>query len=115
MDKVLAAASGEGAVQLVRRGLFGGSGEEAPFWVLRELAREGFVDASKMGDVLTVPTRRLVQNAYRVGLISNPEPRSFQDLIGVSQAVSSHFGEESGYGEALEVMDRALGAVDKAP
>jgi hypothetical protein len=115
MEKVVAASTGVAAVQLIRRELFGGSGEEAPFWVLRELAREGFVESSRMGEVLAVPTRRLVENAYRIGLISHPEPRSFEDLLGVSRAVSTHFGAESGYGEALEVMDRALGPVDKAP
>jgi hypothetical protein len=103
------APSGKDAVLRLWRDLYGESWVEAPFWVLRELARLRVVTRPEVLTTAVVPTRRLLQNAFRVGLIPSPTPASMSELIAAVEAIARVYGSGSGYGEALEVMDRALG------
>lgn len=106
LERVRRAADGADAVALLRAELFGGAGREAPFWVLRELLRFGAVDDGPVRSASVVPTARLLHNAWRIGLVARPEVVSFEGLVAVSAAAAQLFGAD---GEALEVMDRALG------
>ena len=108
MDRLHGANDGAAAVRLLRRSLFGGAGTEAPFWVLRELVRDGMVDGVKFAGAVAVPSARLLTNAAQIGLIPRSNAASFDDLVAASTAASKHFGADAGYGEALAVMDRAL-------
>ncbi len=109
LERVRAAKTGADAVRVIRAELFGGAGEEAPFWVLRELVRLEVLAAARFGDAAAVPTPGLVRNAHRLGLIDRAELVSFEELLAVSVAVSARFGAEAGYGEALATLDRGLG------
>ena len=99
----------EEALRLLRGRLFGGASSEAPFWVIRELVRDGIIDGVRFAQATVVPSRRLLRNAARIGLISHADVPSFEGLIQASALVSRYFGAESGYGEALEQMDWGLG------
>lgn len=109
LKRLRASKTGAAAVSSLRAELFGGAGEEAPFWVLRELVRLGVLTATKFGACAAVPTHALVRNAHRLGLIDRTEIASFEELLAVSAAVSAHFGADAGYGEALATLDRGLG------
>lgn len=109
LKRIRASKRGASAVGMLRVELFGGAGEEAPFWVLRELVRLEVLAARGFGDAAAVPTAALVRNAHRLGLIDRAELVSFEELLAVSVAVSSHFGADAGYGEALATLDRGLG------
>ncbi|MEZ4268828.1 MAG: hypothetical protein R3F39_20935 [Myxococcota bacterium] len=113
LKRVRATKSGAAAVASLRAELFGNAGDEAPFWVLRELVRLGVLSADSFGDAVAVPTVALVRNAYRLGLVSQPEIASFEELVAVSAAVSAQFGAEAGYGEALANLDRGLGLSER--
>jgi hypothetical protein len=115
MDRLHAATDGSAAVRLLREQLFGGAGAEAPFWVMRELVRDGLVDGVQFANATVVPTARLRRNAARIGVVPHGDALSFEDLVKASAAVAVHFGAEAGYGEALETMDRALGLSSDAP
>jgi hypothetical protein len=95
-------------ITLAFSALLGEEYAEAPFWMVRELVRLGVVTTPLAVQVAVVPSRRLLKNAAAIGLIPRAEVSSFEELVVVSQAVAAVFGAESGYGEALEVMDRAL-------
>ncbi|MCB9730422.1 MAG: hypothetical protein H6744_03825 [Deltaproteobacteria bacterium] len=109
IERLGAAGGGSAPVRVVRAELFGGAGEEAPFWVLRELVRLGALDAAAAGDALAVPTSALVRNAFRLGLTGRADVASFEELVSVSTAVTARFGADAGYGEALAALDRGLG------
>lgn len=108
IDRVASASDGAAAVRLIRDELVGEGWVEAPFWILRELYRLKLVERPELLSGTVVPTERLLANAARVGLIPTPRVASFDGLIAVSAAVSRLFGPDAGYGEALELMDRAL-------
>lgn len=108
------AASGSDAVMLIHEMLLGGAGKEACFWVLRELVREGALPQG-LASCAAVPTRRLLGNAHRLGIVPRGELDTLEDLIVASSAISVSFGPESGYGESLEVMDRLMDLVADAP
>ena len=97
------------ALHLLRDRVFGGATSEAPFWVIRELVRDGIIDGVKFAPATVVPTARLLNNAARIGLIPRAQISSFEGLIEASACVAEHFGPETGYGEALELLDRGLG------
>ncbi|MDP6947136.1 MAG: hypothetical protein QF464_23505, partial [Myxococcota bacterium] len=115
MDRLAGVENGAAAVRMLRGELFGGAGVEAPFWVLRELVRDGMLDGKQFADATAVPTPRLLANAARIGLIASANIASFDGLVAASAAVSAHFGQDTGYGLALEVMDRALGLATTSP
>jgi hypothetical protein len=115
MARLSGAESGAAAARMLRHQIFGGAGTEAPFWVLRELVRDGMLDGPRFADATTVPTARLLANAARIGLIPSADITSFDGLVAASAAVSAHFGADAGYGVALEVMDRALGLATTSP
>ncbi|MGB0589111.1 MAG: hypothetical protein ACPGU1_05475 [Myxococcota bacterium] len=115
MDRLHTAEDGRAAARLLREELFGGAGVEAPFWVMRELVREGLIDGVKFANATVVPTPRLRRNAARIGLIPRADAAAFDDLVAISAAVAGHFGADAGYGEALESMDRALGLASISP
>jgi|GEM_PF-1259930 len=105
-----AAASGREVVQLVREHLTGPNWVEAPFWVARELVRLGVLKDEKHRSAVAVPTKKLVENAARVGIAKVTELRDVESLVALSEAVSALFGSaEAGYGEALANLDRGLG------
>jgi hypothetical protein len=102
------AATNPRDLALIFSALLGEEYAEAPFWMIRELVRLGVVTNPLAVQAAVVPSRRLLKNAAAIGLIPRAEVASFEELMVVSQTVASVFGAESGYGEALEVMDRAL-------
>ncbi len=108
LEKIETAKTPREAVLVVRDGLFGEDFAEAPFWVLRELVKLGLVNSPVAQQVAVVPSRRLLRNAAALGLTPRSDVASFEELISVAQVVAALFGADSGYGEALEVMDRAL-------
>jgi hypothetical protein len=108
LEKLEKVASGREAVLLLRDSVFGEAWVEAPFWTLRELVRMGLVENEAARSAAVVPTARLLENAARIGLIGRPNAVSFDELIAAAEATAVLFGPDSGYGEALEVMDRAL-------
>lgn len=104
------AASGREVVQLIREHLTGPHFVEAPFWIARELVRMGVLADPRLASAVAVPTRKLVENAARIGLARVSELRDAESLLALSEAVSALFGNaEAGYGEALASLDRALG------
>ena len=109
LDKVGASESGAAAVTLLREEVFGEAWVEAPFWMLRELLRLKVVTNEALASGAVVPSKRLITNAVRIGLVPSGGVASFGGLLGLVEAVAALFGPEAGYGEALEVMDRALG------
>ncbi len=113
LEQLRDVTSGREAIGVLRGALFGERWVEAPFWTLRELLRLGVLEEPELASAAVVPSRRLVANAYRVGLVPRPEVTSFEGLLQVAEATAALFGETgaaaSGYGEALEVMDRGLG------
>jgi len=103
------AEDGATAIALLREHVLGPHWVEAPFWVARELVRLEVVDTEALRSVAAVPSARLRANAARIGLLPSAEVHDFQSLLALSQQVAGLFGEEAGFGEALEVLDRALG------
>lgn len=107
--RVQKAKSGREALLLLREQLFGPWWALAPFWTLRELVRVGICDRPQLASAAVVPSRRLLRNAARIGIIDRPNLASFDELIAAAEATAALFGSaRAGYGEALEVMDRAL-------
>ncbi len=105
-----AAANGREVVQLVREHLTGPNWVEAPFWVARELVRLGVLKDEKHRSAVAVPTKKLVENAARVGISKVTELRDAESLLALSETVSALFGSAAaGYGEALANLDRGLG------
>ncbi len=102
------------AVALIHDQLLGGTGKEACFWVLRELVRGGLLPES-MAHCAVVPSLRLLEHARRLGIVPRTDLDTLEDLIVASSAVAASFGAESGYGEALEVMDRLTRLASEAP
>ena len=115
MERLHGLEDGSAAAVVLREELFGGAGTEAPFWIIRELVRDGLVDGVTFANATVVPTPRLRRNAARIGLIPRSDASSFEDLVSASAAVAAHFGADAGYGEALEFMDRALELASDAP
>ena len=104
------APSGREVVALLREHLTGPHWVEAPFWVARELVRLGILTDKCQRTVVAVPTRKLVENAARIGLAKVSELRDVESLTALSEAVTRLFGTpEAGYGEALANLDRGLG------
>jgi hypothetical protein len=62
-----------------------------------------------------VPSRRLLEHAHRLGIVPRTDLDTLEDLTVASCAVAASFGAESGYGEALEVMDRLMILRTEAP
>jgi len=108
LERVENAQSPIEALLTVRDGLFGEDFAEASFWTLRELVKLGLVKNPMAQQIAVVPSKRLLQNAASIGLIARADVTSFDELLAVAQTVATLFGADSGYGEALEVMDRAL-------
>ncbi len=109
LERVIGAGAGRAAVTLLRQQLFSEVWVEAPFWTLRELVRLGIASNEELARCAAVPTQRLLENAARIGLVSTASLSGFEQLLDASEAVATLFGARAGYGEALEVMDRALG------
>jgi hypothetical protein len=109
-----AAKAPSAAVALIHDQLLGGTGKEACFWVLRELLRGGLLP-DEMGQCAVVPTARLLEHAHRLGIVPRTDLDTLEDLMVASSAVAGSFGPESGYGEALEVMDRLTRLASEAP
>jgi len=109
LERVTGAGNGRAAAKLLREQLFSEVWVEAPFWTLRELVRLGVAKGNDMASCAVVPTPRLLKNAARIGLVSSAELSGFDQLLDASESVATLFGARAGYGEALEVMDRALG------
>jgi hypothetical protein len=107
-------ASPRDAVYVIHESLLGGTGKEASFWVLRELVRAQRVPES-LGACAVVPSRRLLEHAHRLGIVPRTDLDTLEDLTVASCAVAASFGPESGYGEALEVMDRLMVLGREAP
>jgi hypothetical protein len=101
-------------VALIHDQLLGGTGKEACFWVLRELVRGGLLPEA-MASCAVVPNRRLLEHAHRLGVVPRTDLDTLEDLTVASSAVAASFGPESGYGEALEVMDRLTRLAREAP
>lgn len=108
LDALEASASGREAVILLRDQVFGDAWAEAPFWTLRELCRMGILTNASLLTAAVVPSARLQRNALRIGLIPRASVASFSEMIAIAEATAALFGPDSGYGEALEVMDRAF-------
>jgi hypothetical protein len=102
--------TGREALLLLRDQWVGPSWVEAPFWILRELVRLELLKGEIFEAVAVVPKTRLLRNAARIGLVpvSLAQTASFEGLISAATRTAALFGARSGYGEALEVMDRAL-------
>lgn len=104
------AQSGRDVVALLREHMTGPDWVEAPFWVARELVRLGLLEEEHHRSAVAVPTRRLVENAARIGLVSATPLRDGESVMALSESVSKLFGSaEAGYGEALACLDRGLG------
>ena len=109
MPALRGATSGPELIALLREHLLGTHWVEAPFWVARELVRLGVLDTAAAKSVACVPSRRLLANAARIGLVPRPEIQDFQTLLALVEQVAGLFGAEAGYGRALEQLDFALG------
>ena len=109
LERLRQADSGRSALLILRDEIFGQTWVEAPFWMLRELHRLKVVTTDACASVAVVPSQRLMKNAAAIGLAKRAHAASFDELIYVAQSVATLFGPRAGYGEALEVMDRALG------
>lgn len=102
------------AIAVIHDQLLGGTGKEACFWVLRELLRGGLL-SERLTPCAVVPSRRLLEHAHRLGILPRVDLDTLEDLTVASSAVAASFGPESGYGEALEVMDRLTTLASTAP
>ncbi|MCA9514895.1 MAG: hypothetical protein KC635_08135 [Myxococcales bacterium] len=103
------AADGAALIALLREHLLGHHWVEAPFWVARELVRLGVLDTAAAQSVAAVPTRRLRENAARIGLVRSADVLDHASLLALVQQVAKLFGAQAGYGAALEQLDLALG------
>lgn len=109
MPALAAAATGDEVLTLLRDHLLGSHWLEAPYWVARELVRLERVDTPAIRSVACVPTARLRGNAARIGLIPRPEIHDAATLQALVTQVAALFGEDAGFGLALEQLDFALG------
>ena len=108
LDRLRLDTDGQAALGRLRDGLTGAGWREAPFWVLRELVRLGVLAQPGLRALAVVPTPRLLRNAARIGLVPSADPLTSSYLVVAVQAVAERFGEEAGFGEALELLDLAL-------
>ena len=109
LPELRSAPTGAAFIATLREHLLGSHWVEAPFWVARELVRLGLVDSDAAKSVACVPSRRLLANAARIGLLARPEVDDFATLLALVQQVTGLFGADAGYGRALEQLDFALG------